>query len=49
MALGSDNIYGGTDCLAGNGVEFIPAPPDVYYEKGGEPVAGHEQPIERLR
>lgn len=49
IAVGSDNIYDGTDQLANNGLNFMPAPPDVYYEKSHERVSDHEEPLDRLR
>ena len=49
IAVGSDNIYDGTDQLAQKGLKFMPAPPDTYYEKSAERVTDHEEPIERLR
>ena len=49
IAVGTDDIYGATDRLAANGLAFMPGPPDTYYERSHERVAGHEEPIERLR
>ena len=33
IAVGTDEIYGATDRLAGNGLKFMPGPPDTYYER----------------
>jgi len=49
IAVGSDDIYGGTDQLAKNDLKFMPAPPPVYYEMSHERVTDHDEPIERLR
>jgi len=49
IAVGTDDIYGATDRLAGNGLKFMPGPPETYYEKSQERVHGHEEPIERLK
>ena len=48
VALGTDDIYAATDRLSDAGIEFMPAPPDVYYELSRERVPGHREPIERL-
>jgi len=49
IAVGSEDIYAATDQLADNGVEFMPGPPEVYYEKSHERVTGHEEPIDKLK
>ena len=49
IAVGTDDIYGATDRLAGNELKFMPGPPETYYEKSQERVHGHEEPIERLK
>jgi 4-hydroxyphenylpyruvate dioxygenase len=49
IAVGSDDIYRGTDGLSANGVEFMAGPPDVYYEQSKARVQGHEEPLERMK
>lgn len=49
IAVGTENIYDATDRLAANGLTFMPGPPDAYYEKSYERVAGHDEPVERMR
>ena len=49
IAIGSDNIYSGTDLIAASGLEFMPGPPDTYYERSHERVKDHEEPIERMK
>ena len=49
VAVGTDDIYAATDRLADNGLAFMPGPPPAYYERSRTRVAGHEEPIERLR
>ncbi|WP_181708785.1 4-hydroxyphenylpyruvate dioxygenase [Chthonobacter rhizosphaerae] len=49
IAVGTDDIYAGTDRLAENGLTFMPGPPDVYYEKSYERVNGHDEPIDRMK
>jgi 4-hydroxyphenylpyruvate dioxygenase len=49
IAVGTIDIYGATDRLAANGVEFMPGPPEVYYEKSFDRVHGHTEPVERMK
>ena len=49
IAVGSENLYDGTDRLAENDLKLMPGPPDVYYEKSSERVVDHDEPIDRLR
>jgi len=49
IAVGTDAIYNATDVLAWNGLQFMPRPPDVYYEKSLRRVRGHIEPIERMK
>ena len=49
IAVGTDDIYAATDAIAARGLEFMPGPPDTYYEKSRERVTGHEEPIERMK
>ncbi|MBT0956913.1 4-hydroxyphenylpyruvate dioxygenase [Alphaproteobacteria bacterium KMM 3653] len=49
IAIASNDIYVGTDQLADNGVEFMPGPPDVYYEMSKKRVKDHEEPLDRMR
>ena len=35
--------------LRDNGLEFMPGPPDTYYEMSHERVHGHDEPIERMK
>lgn len=49
IAIATEDIYRATDRLAGNGVKFMPGPPDTYYEKSHERVTGHTEPVEALR
>jgi len=49
IAVGTDNIYDGTDRLAENGLRFMPGPPDAYYDLSQERVKGHSEPLERMR
>jgi 4-hydroxyphenylpyruvate dioxygenase len=49
IAVGTDDIYAATDAIAARGLEFMPGPPDVYYEKSFQRVKGHREPIEHMR
>lgn len=49
IAVGTEDIYASTDAIAENGLRFMPAPPDAYYDLSHERVHGHEEPIEKLR
>jgi 4-hydroxyphenylpyruvate dioxygenase len=49
IAVGTDAIYEATDALADNGLQFMPGPPDAYYEKSFARVHGHTEPIDRMK
>jgi 4-hydroxyphenylpyruvate dioxygenase len=49
IAVGTDTIYDATDRLAENGLQFMPGPPDTYYELSRDRVKGHDEPIERMK
>lgn len=49
IAVGTDNIYDSTDHLATQGLVFMPAPPDVYYDNSHERVFGHDEPLDRMK
>jgi 4-hydroxyphenylpyruvate dioxygenase len=49
IAVGTDSLYDATDALATNGLQFMPGPPDVYYERSFWRVRGHAEPIERMK
>jgi 4-hydroxyphenylpyruvate dioxygenase len=49
IAVGTDAIYDATDALAANGLQFMPGPPDAYYANSFARVAGHAEPISRMK
>ena len=49
IAVATNDIYRSVDALAANGLEFMPPPPDVYYDMSHKRVSGHEEPIERMK
>lgn len=49
IAVGTEDIYGSTDAIAKNGIQFMPGPPDGYYRRSRERVIGHNEPIEHMK
>ena len=49
IAVGSEDIYGATDAIADKGIQFMPGPPDAYYEQSFERVQGHDEPVDRMK
>ena len=49
IAIGTEDIYSGTDRIAGAGMRFMPGPPDTYYEMSRDRVTGHAEPIARMK
>ncbi len=49
IAVGTEDIYSSTDAIAANGIRFMPAPPDAYYDQSHTRVQGHEEPVEKLK
>ncbi len=49
IAVATEDIYASTDAISANGLEFMPAPPDAYYDMSHRRVKGHEEPLERMK
>jgi 4-hydroxyphenylpyruvate dioxygenase len=49
IAVGSDDIYAATDAIAARGLQFMPGPPEVYYDLSVDRVSGHQEPIDRMK
>ncbi len=49
VAIGTDDIYASTDQIGERGLEFMPAPPEAYYQMSRRRVAGHDEPLERMK
>ena len=49
IALGTEDIYAATEALAERGLEFMPAPNDIYYEMSKTRVKDHEEPLDALK
>jgi len=48
VALGSRQLYDTIEQLTGNGLGFMPAPNDIYYERLNTRLPGHGEPVDRL-
>jgi len=48
IACGTDDIYASTDVMAESGLEYMPAPPVMYYKMSKARVQDHDEPLERL-
>ena len=49
IAVGTEDIYAATERIADEGISFMPAPPDTYYEMSHSRVTGHREPVHRLQ
>ena len=49
IAVATNDIYVSADAIAARGLQFMPGPPDVYYERSHERVHGHSEPLDRMR
>jgi 4-hydroxyphenylpyruvate dioxygenase len=49
IAVGARDIYDATDQIAEKGIKYMPGPPDAYYTLSKDRVAGHDEPIERMK
>jgi len=49
IACGAKDIYRAVETLRGNGLPFMPAPPDTYFEKIDARLPAHGEDIARLR
>ena len=45
IAVGSEDIYAATDRIAQNGMKFMPAPPQSYYDMTDDRLPGHGEPL----
>ncbi len=48
IAVGAHDIYGAVDAIHENGIRFMPAPPQSYYELSKTRIAGHEEPLDAM-
>ena len=49
IAVGTEDIYGATDQIHARGLRFMPGPNDAYYDLSTTRVAGHQEPIDRMK
>ncbi|SMH62065.1 4-hydroxyphenylpyruvate dioxygenase [Azospirillum agricola] len=49
VACETNDIYATVDRLAKNGLDFMPAPPDTYYDRIEDRLPNHGEPLDRLR
>ncbi|MBT9385283.1 4-hydroxyphenylpyruvate dioxygenase [Pseudooceanicola sp. CBS1P-1] len=49
IAIATEDIYAATDAIAGAGMDFMPPPPDTYYEMSHKRVKNHQEPLERMQ
>ena len=49
IAVATNDIYASADAIAARGLQFMPGPPDVYYERSHKRVHSHAEPLERMR
>ncbi len=48
VAVGTEDIYGATEVMAANGLQYMPSPPETYYRMSKDRVQGHEEPLDKL-
>ena len=49
IAVASEDIYASTDQIGDAGIDFMPPPPAIYYDKSYDRVQGHDEPLERMK
>lgn len=49
IALATDDLFKSWDMLKANGVAFMNAPPDAYYDMLGERLPNHGEPVDELQ
>ena len=49
IAVGCNDIYGCTEAIAERGLQFMPGPPETYYEKSRARVHDHQEPLDALK
>jgi 4-hydroxyphenylpyruvate dioxygenase len=49
IAVATEDIYASTDLVEAAGMQFMPAPPDTYYDMSHRRVKGHQEPLDRMR
>lgn len=49
VAIATNDIYASTDQIGDNGIDFMPAPPAIYYDKSVDRVKDHQEPLDRMQ
>lgn len=49
VALGAHDLYRSIEALGRNGLEFMPAPNEIYYSRIDQRLPGHGESLDRLR
>ena len=49
IAVGARDIYDATDAISRNGIQFMPGPPDTYYDLSKSRVQGHDEPLDQMK
>ena len=49
IAVGARDIYAATDAIFERGIRFMPPPPASYYTQSLTRIAGHEEPVEKMK
>ena len=49
IAVATERLYDAADALAANGLQFMPGPPDTYYDRSFARVPGHTEPVARMK
>jgi 4-hydroxyphenylpyruvate dioxygenase len=49
IAVGTEDIYASTDAIAARGLQFMPGPPDIYYDRSRQRVHDHTEPLSRMK
>jgi len=49
IAVATNDIYKSADRLANSGLEFMPPPPETYYEMSSKRVHGHTEPLDQMK
>ncbi|MEL6169343.1 MAG: 4-hydroxyphenylpyruvate dioxygenase [Pseudomonadota bacterium] len=49
IAVGAHDIYDSVDEISKRGIQFMPGPPETYYALSKDRVAGHDEPLDRMK
>ncbi|MGY8843497.1 MAG: 4-hydroxyphenylpyruvate dioxygenase [Burkholderiales bacterium] len=49
IAVGAKDIYASVDAISKKGVNFMPGPPNTYYDMSFDRVSGHDEPVDWMK